>query len=151
MKTLIVYYSLTGTTEKVAKNIASIIDADTIRIEGFKDYGSFDDACRIGKEEFDSVELPEVKTEKVSLEGYDRLLVGFPLWYYKAPMLVISFLEELDLNGIDIYPFCTSGSQDVNGSVSQIKELNLDAVIHAGHRFNGNVSEKEVNDWLNNN
>lgn len=151
MKTLIAYYSLTGTTEKVAKEIASIIDADLYKIEGFKDYGSFDDACKISGEEFNSNELPEVKGDIPSLDGYDRILIGFPLWYYKAPMLVISFLEELDLNGINLYPFCTSGSQDVNGSVSQIKGLNLDATIHAGHRFNGGVSTKEVNNWLDNN
>ncbi len=148
MKTLIAYYSLSGNTKKVAKKLESMLDADIIEIKGKKNYGSYMKAVELAGKEFESGELPECTTKVDNLREYDRLLVGFPLWYSKAPMLVVSFLTSLDLEGIEVYPFCTSGSQQISGAVKQLFDLGLDAIIHPGHRFSGAISEEEVESWL---
>ncbi len=149
MKTLIAYFSLTGTTKKVAKKLESLLECDIVEIKGKKSYGTYMKAVELAGKEFESGELPECITKVDNFEEYDRLLLGFPLWYNKAPMLVVSFLSSLNLNGIEIYPFCTSGSQSIDGALNQLYELHLDAIVHPGHRFSGTVSEEEVRGWLN--
>ncbi|MCD8204531.1 MAG: hypothetical protein LUC16_01720 [Coprobacillus sp.] len=149
MKTLIAYYSLSGNTKKVAKKLESLLDADIVEIKGKKNYGSYMKAVEIAGKEFETNELPECTTKIDNLSEYDRLLVGFPLWYNKAPNLVVSFLTSLDLNGIEIYPFCTSGSQSIDGAMIQLSEYHLDAIVHPGYRFSGALSEEEVRGWLN--
>lgn len=148
MKTLIAYFSLSGNTKKVAKKLESMLEADLVEIKGKKSYGSYMKAVEISGKEFETNKLPECTTKVEDLNEYDRLLVGFPLWYSKAPMLVVSFLLSLDLEGIEIYPFCTSGSQQINGAMKQLFDLGLDAIIHPGHRFSGSISEEEVSSWL---
>ncbi len=147
MNTLIAYYSRAGHTAAVAKEIQSIVGCDIFEIKGTKDYGGYVKALGVARREFSSGELPKVVGEVKNFDSYDRILIGFPIWYSKAPQLVISFLKSHNLEGKDVYPFCTSGSSGPEGSRSQLEEACPGANLHPGIRFK-DVSKDAVETWL---
>ncbi len=147
MKTLVAYYSRGGTTKDSAELIQGITGGDLYEIKGTKKYGNYFKAIGIARKEFTSGELPEVVGKVRYFKSYDRILVGFPIWYSKAPQLVISFLKGYNLEGKDVYPFCTSGMSGPEEAVKQLKKEFPDAIVHDGIRVN-HVDKKAVHKWL---
>ncbi len=147
MNTLIVYYSQTGITKKVAEKLQTYLNADIFEIKPVKDYGSYSDAIAIAGKEFESGELPAYQGEVDNFDAYDRILVGYPLWYNKAPQVVLSFLLNHNLVEKEIYPFCTSGSQEVHNSVEELQKSCPQAFIHKGIRVTS-FNTKQIDKWL---
>ncbi len=147
MKTLIAYYSRGGTTARSAKAIQALVGGDLFEIKGNKDYGSYFHAIGVARKEFKSGELPEVVTEVEDFDSYDRILIGFPIWYSKCPQLVVSFLASHDFQGKEVYPFCTSGTSGPEGAQGQLTDNCAGANVHSGARLN-KVSEEAVKKWL---
>ncbi len=147
MKTLIAYYSRGGTTKRAAENLQKIVGGDLFEIKGKKNYGNYFQALGIARSEFNSGELPEVTTDVQDFDSYDRILIGFPIWYSRAPQLVISFLKSHDFKGKDVYPFCTSGMSGPEGAQEGIKDACPGATVHPGLRVN-KVDEPKVKAWL---
>ncbi len=150
MKTLIAYFSLSGNTAMVAKKIQEIAGGDLFEIKGKKNYGSYFHALGVSRKEFSKGELPEVVTEVEGFDTYDRVLIGFPIWFSKAPQLVVSFIKGHDFGNKDVYLFCTSGMSGPEGAEEQLKGDFAGAKVHKGIRF-GNVDETTVNNWLSEN
>ena len=125
-KTLVVYFSATGTTKGVAEQIASYTNADTYEITAAQPYSEddlnwHDSNSRTTKEQNDKTVRPEIGSEKISLDGYDTVFIGFPIWWGEEPRIMDTFVESYDLSGKTMIPFCTSGGSGIGSSGDNLK------------------------------
>ena len=147
-KVLVVYFSATGTTRQVAKQIAKIADADICEIAPAKPYSSAD-LDWTNKQSRSSVEMnnpmarPEIKALSVDVSKYDYIFLGYPIWWDLAPRTVNSFIETADLTGKTVIPFATSGSSTIANSVAVLKQSYPNIKWQTGKLLN-HVSEKEI-------
>ncbi len=147
MKTLIAYFSLSGVTRAAAERIQALASGDLFEIKVEKNYGNYFTARGIARKEFSENELPKVTGKVDDFASYDRILVGFPVWYSKCPQLVVSFLSQYDFSGKDVYPFCTSGMSGPEGANEQFVNACKGATVHPGLRMN-KADVDTINKWL---
>ena len=151
-KVLVVYFSATGTTRQVAKQIAQIANADICEITPAKPYSSAD-LDWTNKQSRSSVEMnnpearPEIKAVSVDVSQYDYVFLGYPIWWDLAPRTVNSFIEATDLSGKTVIPFATSGSSTIANSVAVLKKSYPKIKWQTGKLLN-RVSEKEIRTWV---
>ena len=151
-KVLVVYFSATGTTRQVAKQIAKIADADIFEITPAKPYSSAD-LDWTNKQSRSSVEMnnpkarPEIKAVSVDVSKYDYIFLGYPIWWDLAPRTVNSFIEASNLAGKTVIPFATSGSSTIANSVAVLKMSYPNIKWQIGKLLN-HVSEKEIGTWV---
>ncbi|MBP2032071.1 flavodoxin [Clostridium algifaecis] len=128
-KTLIVYYSYTNNTKKIAEQIQKATGADIYKIETVKPYiGDYNSVVDQGKQEVDCGFKPEIKPLSVSLEDYDTIIIGTPVWWYTYAPAVATFLSEYDLSGKTIIPFATNGGW-IGHTLKDIEKACKNAVI----------------------
>jgi flavodoxin len=109
-KKLIVYYSYTNNTKKIAEQIQIATSADICEIETVKPYtGDYNSVVDKGKQEVDRGFKPAIKPLRVNLVDYDTIIIGTPVWWYTYAPAVATFLSEYDLSGKTIIPFATNG------------------------------------------
>ena len=114
-KTLIVYFSwsTSGNTEKMANTIRERTGGDILEIEPAVAYPTDYDECGdVALVERDENARPEIANLPASIEEYDTIFVGYPIWWHTAPMIIGTFLENYDLSGVEVYPFTQSASMD---------------------------------------
>lgn len=112
-KTLVVYFSWSSNTAGMAKNIADLTGADTFEIVPVNPYPEEYTPCtEVALEERDNNARPEIQNLPTSVSEYDNIIIGYPIWWHTAPMIIGTFLENYDLSGIDIYPFTQSASMN---------------------------------------
>ena len=137
-KSLIVYFSwsTSGNTERMAETIKENTGADILRIEPTVAYPTDYNECgEVAKVERDENTRPEISNLPESLDEYDTIFVGYPIWWHTAPMIIGTFLESYDLAGKDIYPFAQSASMDTEqfaNSMEFVKESAKGADVHDG-------------------
>lgn len=141
--TLIAYFSYTGNTEEVAQQIAEKTGGTLVEIERATPY---EDASEEGEEELENNVHPEITVDLDSVDDYDTIFVGYPIWFDEAPMVIDTFLESFDFSGKTIVPFCTSASDSIDNSLHIFSELAPDAVIADGLTAN---DEADIEPWLN--
>ncbi len=137
-KTLVVYFSRTGTTEAIAQQIATLTGADIFRVERKEPYpDGYTPTTEVAQEEKAANARPELATylPKATVAAYDTVVLGFPIWWGTAPMPVLSFLNFYDLTGKTVYTFCTSGSSPLSGSTADIRANAAGANVVEGKRF----------------
>lgn len=153
-KILVAYFSASGTTKRVAEVLANVSGGDLFEIEPAQKYTS-DDLNWMDSNSRSSIEMadrncrPEIKS-KVDISKYDCIFVGFPIWWYREPSIIDTFMESYDFSGKTIIPFATSGSSGLGESQNNIQNLAPDAKVLLGKRFSANVRENELNDWFKN-
>ena len=152
-KTLIAYFSATGTTAKVAKTVAAVTGGDMFEIQPVTAYTSADldwnDAgSRSSKEMKNKTYRPPVAGKVPHMSQYDTIYVGFPIWWYVAPTIINTFLEGYDLKGKTIIPFATSGGSGMGDTNVVLKPSCPGASLKQGKRFPAGVSEKEIQKWV---
>ena len=152
-KTLVVYFSATGTTRGVAEKIAAITGGDLYEIEAAQPYTEedrnwHDDNSRTTHEQNDPSFRPEIGSELPSLEGYDTVYLGFPIWWGQEPRILDTFVESCDFDGITVIPFCTSGSSGIGNSGKNLEENAGSGTWLSGERFGGGASEDELRAWI---
>ena len=152
-KTIICYFSATGTTKKVAEKMSSIINGDLFEIEPIeayteKDLDWMDKTSRSSIEMNDSNSRPAIKNKVNNLNDYDKVIIGFPVWWYIAPKIINTFIEENDLSGKSIYVFVTSGSSSVTSSYNNLKKDYPSLNFVNSKRFTGSESAEEFTNWL---
>lgn len=152
-KSLVVYFSATGTTKGVAEKIAAITGGDLYEIEAAQPYTEedrnwHDDNSRTTHEQNDPSFRPEIGSELPSLEGYDTVYLGFPIWWGQEPRILDTFVESCDFDGITVIPFCTSGSSGIGNSGKNLEENAGSGTWLSGERFGGGVSEDELRAWI---
>ncbi|MCR5502017.1 MAG: NAD(P)H-dependent oxidoreductase [Lachnospiraceae bacterium] len=151
-KALVAYFSASGVTGKLAKNLAGAIGADTFeilpeRIYTDADLNWQDPDSRSSVEMKDRSSRPAIASKKEDMSQYDVVFVGFPIWWYREPSIIDTFAEEYDFGGKTIVPFATSGSSGIGESGMNIGNLAKDAHVFAGRRFAANASADELRAW----
>ncbi|MCX4257591.1 MAG: hypothetical protein OSJ54_11805 [Oscillospiraceae bacterium] len=112
-KTLIAYFSWSGNTVAMAQIIADKTGGELFEIVPVTPYPTEYTPCtEVALEERDSNARPEIKNLPENIDEYDTILIGYPIWWHTAPMIIGTFLENYDLTGIDVYPFTQSASMD---------------------------------------
>lgn len=154
-KTLVVYYSASGNTERVAKAAAEAAGADLFEIVPTEPYTSDDlnwtnDNSRVSREHDDEslrdVEL--VSTEVENWDSYDTVLIGYPIWWGIAAWPTDGFVKANDFTGKTVIPFCTAASSGIGQSGKLLADLAGTGDWQEGKRFASGASDKEVADWV---
>lgn len=151
-RTLVVYFSATGTTAKVAEKLAETIGADIFAIEPEVPYSDADLDWR-DKQSRSSIEMhdkafrPVVARKRDNMGDYDTIYVGFPIWWYVAPTIVNTFLESYDLTGKTIIPFATSGGSGVGETNEELRPSCPNSVLLNGKVFEPTVTREELATW----
>lgn len=150
-RTLIAYFSCTGTTKAAAEQLAALTGADLYEIVPEEAYTAddldYNSDCRANREQNDPSARPAIAGELPDLTDYDTILLGDPIWWGTLPKIIDTFLESTDLSGKVILPFCTSGGSGIGTSVSALRDALPDADIRDGLRMNG-AAEEEMQTWL---
>lgn len=154
MKTLVTYFSATGTTKSAAEFIANTINADIFEIQPKVPYTAADldwrnSESRSSKEMSDKSYRPEIVGTCENIRDYDTILVGFPIWWYIAPTIINTFLESCDLNGKTVVLFATSGGSNFGKTVENLKNSCIGCKITEGKLLNGNLNKEEILNWVN--
>ena len=151
-KALVAYFSAGGTTKKVAQRLAGGIGADLHEIEPKVPY-TRGDLNWMSKRSRSSVEMndrsarPEIASRVANMAQYDVVFVGFPVWWYREPSIIDTFMELYDFTGKTVVPFATSGGSWIGDSGKNMQALAKGAKVEAGRRFAANAPEKELVDW----
>lgn len=151
-KIAVIYFSATGTTEKIAKHISDETNADLIKIEPKEPYTSVDlnynSDCRANREQNDEKSRPEIKN-KIDTKDYDVIYLGYPIWWGNVPKIILTFLDNYNLDAKTVIPFCTSGSTGISQSQSTLELYNKNIKWLKGKRFNGDSSQNDITLWIN--
>ncbi|MBR1645755.1 MAG: NAD(P)H-dependent oxidoreductase [Selenomonadaceae bacterium] len=153
MKTLVAYFSASGSTRKLAKNLAEVLGADTYEIKPETPYTGKDlnwnnSQSRSSVEMADKNSRPAL-AEKADVAAYDKIFLGFPIWWYVAPHIINSFLESGDFSGKKIVVFATSGGSGFGNTLAELKPSCADSVTWIeGKVFRGNVDKDSLIAWV---
>lgn len=155
-KTLVVYYSASGTTRSVAEMLAEAADADLFEITPSDPYTSADldwtdDNSRVTREHEDEslrdVELTQVTPD--NWENYDVVYIGYPIWWGIAAWPVNNFVSGNDFTGKTVIPFCTSASSGIGNSGTLLAQMAGTGDWQEGQRFSSRTSADEISSWIN--
>ena len=151
-KALVAYFSASGTTAKVAKDLAAATGADLFEIVPEQPYTHADlnwnnKSSRSSVEMNDEAYRPAIAGEVSDMTAYDTVFVGFPVWWYVEPRIIDTFLEAYDFAGKVIVPFATSGGSGLGKAPQRMQALAPDAKVLAGGLLNGRPSEAELAKW----
>lgn len=151
-KSLVVYFSWSGNTEKVAKSIQSQTDSDIFEIVPSTPYSDdYNTVVDFAQEEQRNNARPAISGSIENLADYDVIYVGFPNWWGDMPMILYTFFDTYDLSGKTIALFCTSGGSGLSGTVNQVKSLEPNATVTDGLHIRDNASgspDSAVSEWL---
>lgn len=151
-KVLVTYFSASGVTKRVAENLASVAGADLFEIVPEQIYTS-EDLNWQDKQSRSSVEMndrncrPAIASTVENISQYSYVFVGFPVWWYREPSIIDTFMESYDWNGITVIPFCTSGGSGLGDAGKNMQALGKGANVVEGKRLSGTVSEAELKTW----
>lgn len=155
-KTLVVYYSASGNTERVAKDIAEAAGADLFEIVPTEVYTSDDldwtnPDSRVSREHDDESlrDVPLTTTEVPDWDSYDTVFIGYPIWWGIAAWPVDTFVKNNDFTGKTVIPFATSSSSGIGQSGSLLADMAGTGEWQEGQRFSSGVSSDDVQSWVN--
>ena len=155
-KTLVVYYSASGNTERVAKDIAEAAGADLFEIVPTEVYTSDDldwtnPDSRVSREHDDESlrDVPLTTTEVPDWDSYDTVFIGYPIWWGIAAWPVDTFVKNNDFTGKTVIPFATSSSSGMGQSGSLLADMAGTGECQEGQRFSSGVSGDDVQSWVN--
>ena len=151
-KIAVIYFSATGTTRKVAGYIKKAANSDLIEIIPKEKYTDSDlnygnDNSRANKEQNDSTARPAI-SNNINTDSYDIIYLGYPIWWGDVPKIILTFLDDHNLNGKTIIPFCTSGSTGIESSLSTLKNYDKNVNWLDGKRFSASVTQDEITNWV---
>ena len=150
---LVAYFSASGVTAGVAKKLADAAGADLYEIAPEQVYTKAD-LNWMDKESRSSVEMndrsarPAIATKVENMDQYDTVFVGFPVWWYREPSIIDTFMEAYDFGGKTVVPFCTSGSSGIGDTYKNLQELAPGATVVEGKRLASGVSESDLSAWV---
>ena len=150
---LVAYFSASGVTAGVAKRLADAAGADLYEIVPEQVYTKAD-LNWMDKESRSSVEMndrsarPAIATKVENMDQYDTVFAGFPVWWYREPSIIDTFMEAYDFSGKKVVPFCTSGSSGIGDTYKNLQELAPGATVVEGKRLAKGVSESDLSAWV---
>ena len=149
---LVAYFSASGVTEKLAERLADAIGADIFAIEPAIPYTKADldwtnQKSRSTIEMNDLGCRPEIESKIENMAPYDVVFVGFPVWWYREPSIIDTFMESYDFSGKTVVPFATSGVSPIGDAGKNMQSLAPGAMVAAGKRFPSGTSAAELAKW----
>lgn len=149
MKTLVAYFSASGVTKGVAQKLASKLNCDIYEIKPAVPYTDadlnwMDKNSRSSVEMKDKSSRPEIIKDGLDVSGYDRILLGYPVWWYTAPTIINTFLETYDFSGKKIVIWATSGGSGL-GSAKNDLAKSTSATIIDGRILN---TDKQIEQFI---
>ena len=151
-KGLVAYFSASGNTKKIAEMVAEEGGFDLHEIAPEKEYTKadlnwMDKKSRSSVEMNDKTFRPAIKKSDLDISSYDKILIGFPIWWYVAPTIINTFLEAYDFAGKQVILFATSGGSGFGNTVKELQPSAPDAEITEGKLLN-NVSRQDISEWV---
>lgn len=153
-KKLVAYFSASGVTAKLAKNLAAAAEADLFEIEPVQRYTPADldwrdSRSRSTLEMKDPASRPPVRAKVADMAQYDTVFVGFPIWWYVAPRIIQTFLESYDFSGKTVVPFATSGGSDMGKTLEELKPCcSAETNWRPAKRLSGSASAESLREWI---
>ena len=153
-KTLVAYFSASGTTARVAKELAQAAGADLYEIKPAVPYTKadlnwMDKSSRSSVEMKDKASRPALADTDADIAAHNTILLGFPIWWYVAPTIINTFLESYDFSGKKIVLFATSGGSGFGQTVAGLKpSVAADATIVEGKLLNGHQTAESLKAWV---
>lgn len=149
MEKLVVYFSATGTTKDVAKILANGLKCDLYEIKPIKPYTNADldwtnKNSRSSLEMKDKKSRPEVIKGDIDISKYDKILIGYPVWWYTAPTIINSFLEAYDFNGKEIILWATSGGSGLGRAKDDLSKSTNANIFNGKILNNKNAIEEFI-------
>ena len=150
-KTLVAYFSATGTTEKATKLIVEVTGGTLYEIQPEKEYVTADLDWH-NKSSRSSVEMsnaklrPTLKSKPENLADYDIIYIGFPIWWNSAPRIINTFIESDNFAGKVIIPFATSGGSSISNAEKELRETYRDMKWQKGQLLNG-ATKEDIKKW----
>ena len=149
---LVAYFSASGVTGSVAEKLADEIGADLFEIVPEKPYTNADldwqnSRSRSSVEMKDRNARPAIASKIDDISRYDVIFVGFPVWWYREPSIVDTFMEAYDFSGKTIVPFATSGGSGLGDAPKNMQALAKGSEVEDGKRFSVVVSGQELRAW----
>lgn len=150
---LVAYFSASGVTAKAAKALADAAQAELYEIKPAVPYTQadlnwMDKKSRSSVEMNDPAARPEISGKVADMDRYDVVLLGFPIWWYREPSIIDTFLESYDFTGKKIILFATSGGSGFGKTVQGMKKIVPSADIEEGRMMNGSWKESELKSWM---
>ena len=151
-KTLVAYFSATETTRGLAEDLAAAIDADLFEIVPAEKYTT-DDLDWTNKLSRTTTEMnnracrPKIAKKIPNLSKYETIFVGFPVWWYREPSIIDTFMESYDFAGKTIVPFATSGGSPIGDAGKNMQKLAPDAHVERGARLDTGLSPEALRQW----
>lgn len=148
MKKIILYFSLTGNTEKVAEKIEEIKHFDIESLKPSTPYSNnYEKAGKRTESEKDNDIHPALASLSINIDDYDLIYLGFSTWWYQPPMLIHTFFESINLKGKKIIPFTTSASSTIQDSLPVLTQLAQQNDVELLRGFTAN-SEREIKKYF---
>ena len=151
-KVLVAYFSAGGVTAKVAERLAKETGAQLFEIipeipYSTKDLDWQDKSSRSSVEMNDKGCRPAIRFKTEDMGQYDVIFVGFPVWWYREPSIIDTFMEAYDFSGKTVVPFATSGGSSIGDSGKNMQDLAPNAKVAKGKRLAADISGKTLLDW----
>lgn len=152
---LIAYFSKTGNTEAIAQEIQSLTNGTLVEIETVEPYpDSYSETVDIAESEKEANARPEISTTVDNMDQYDTIFIGYPIWWYTYPQVILTFFDNYDLTGKTIVPFVTHGGSGMSGTEDDMREYlsDKDVTVLDGLAVSRNDIEEDqsqtVTNWL---
>ncbi len=151
-KVLVAYFSASGVTGKVAERLAEEIGGTLFEIEPETPYTNADlnwqdKNSRSSVEMNDRESRPAIRSKVEDMGQYDVVFVGFPVWWYREPSIIDTFMEGYDFSGKTVVPFATSGGSPIGDSGKNMQALAPGAKVMSGKRLGADASGKALGSW----
>ncbi len=150
---LVSYFSASGVTKRVAEKIAKAINGDLFEIKPTQKYTA-EDLDWTNKQSRSSIEMedksfrPQILNKVLNITEYNTVVLGFPVWWYTAPRIINTFIEENNLEGKEIYIFVTSGNSGSEGSFKDLKNTYKNLNFISNKRFTGKETDEDYINWI---
>ncbi|WP_300080419.1 flavodoxin [uncultured Thomasclavelia sp.] len=153
-KVLVVYFSHGGNTQKLAKEISDQVGGDFRRIVPVNAYPGGDELYDYTEQEQADDARPEIQDLNIDMSKYDTVFIGYPIWWYTYPQVILTFFDNYDLTGKTIVPFVTHGGSGMSGTEDDMREYlsDKDVTVLDGLAVSRNDIEEDqsqtVTNWL---
>ncbi|MCQ2409477.1 MAG: flavodoxin [Clostridia bacterium] len=153
MKILTAYFSVSGNTKQKAEKIAEFSGSDLFEIKPLvpytkEDLDYFNPRSRTSLEAESISSRPEIAEKLENMDDYDLIFLGFPIWWYTAPRIILTFLQSYDFTGKTIIPFATASTSGYGNTNSILKRIGKGANFSEGTMLSKS-SDKDIENWLN--
>ena len=150
-KALVAYFSASGATAAVAKRLSNAIGADLFEIKPVQPYTKEDldwyKSSRSNLEMKDRSCRPAIAERLENMNDYSVIFLGFPIWWYREPSIIDTFLDSYYFTGKTIVPFCTSGGSGMGDTEKNMQSVVKNGRVTVGRRFEKTASEDELKSW----